>query len=77
MNDKEKHWEESQDDEEYEKLLSNKLYDDCDKLIVIAENADRAFEMTKKYFASWQGDIHINEVNMTIEQVVLARYRHY
>ena len=28
-------------------------YDDCDKLIVIAGNADRAFEMTKKYFASW------------------------
>lgn len=49
-------------------------YDDCDKLIVIAENADRAFEMAKKYFGSWQGDIHINEINMTIEQVLLAHY---
>lgn len=51
-------------------------YDDCDKLIVIAENVDRAFEIAKKYFASWQGDIHINEVDMTIEQVLLAHYRH-
>ena len=50
-------------------------YDDCDTLIVIAENANRAFEIAKKYFGSWQGDIHINEVDMTIEQVLLARYR--
>ena len=28
-------------------------YDDCDTLIVIAENVDRAFEIAKKYFASW------------------------
>lgn len=51
-------------------------YDDCDKLIVIAENADRAFEIAKKYFASWQGDIYVNEVDMTAEYVALAHYRY-
>jgi hypothetical protein len=46
-------------------------YDDCEELIVIAENEDRVFKMTKKYFGPWQGDIHINEVDMTVEQIVL------
>ena len=55
-------------------------YDEFDGLIVVAENKDRALEMVKVgyygecYFKERQGKIHIEEVDLTTEHIVLESY---
>lgn len=56
-------------------------YDQYDGVAVIAENEAQALEMIKEpppfgisYFKSNQGEIHIEEVDLTKPSVVLASY---
>ena len=55
-------------------------YDDFDGLVVVAEDKDRVLEMVKVgyfgkcYFNEWQGEIHIEEVDLTKEHIVLESF---
>ena len=55
-------------------------YDDFDGLVVVAEDKDRVLEMVKVgyfgkcYFKEWQGEIHIEEVDLTKEYIVLESF---
>lgn len=55
-------------------------YDEYDGLVVVAENEDRVLEMVKggyfgkSYFAEWQGEIHIEEVDLTREHIILESF---
>lgn len=55
-------------------------YDDFDALVVVAENEDRALEIVNSgywdgcYFKEYQGEIHIEEVDLTKEYVVITSY---
>jgi hypothetical protein len=55
-------------------------YDDYDAVVVVAENEDRALEIVncahygKSYFKEWQGKIHIEEVDLTKEYVVIESF---
>lgn len=55
-------------------------YDDYDAIVVVAENEDRAFEIAKNnyfghcYFKEHQGEIHVEEVDLTKEHVVLESF---
>lgn len=55
-------------------------YDDCDAVVVVAENEDRALEMIHTgffghcYFKERQGEIHIEEVDTTREHIVLESF---
>lgn len=57
-------------------------YDYYDSLVVVAENEKRALEMAKTgdgdfdgcYFEEWQGEIHVEEVDLTKEYVVLESF---
>lgn len=64
----------------YEVWVDESDYDECDGLVVVAENKDRALEMVNRcyfggcYFKKHQGKIHIHEVDLTKEQVVLESF---
>ena len=51
-------------------------YDQYDSIIVTASNEERALAMAKagNYFEKNQGEIHIEEVNMDKEYVVLKSF---
>jgi hypothetical protein len=56
-------------------------YDDFDSVVVVAENEDRALEMINNggwsgegYFREHQGEIHIEEVDLTVEHIVLESF---
>ena len=61
-------------------------YDEYDGVVLVAENEDRALEIVKTgrycgqcfgrcgYFEKHQGEIHIEEVDLTEEGVVLESY---
>jgi hypothetical protein len=56
-------------------------YDYYDSLIIVAENKERALEMVKhgkwnntSYFEEWQGEIHIEEVDLTKEHIVIESF---
>ena len=52
-------------------------YDDFDAIVLVAENEDRALEMVRNgycggcYFKERQGEIHVEELNLTTEHIVL------
>lgn len=55
-------------------------YDDFDAIVVVAKNKDRALAMVNSgycgdcYFKEYQGEIHIEEVDLTKEHVVLESF---
>lgn len=55
-------------------------YDDFDAIVVVAENEDRAFEIASSnyydhcYFKEHQGEIRVEEVDLTKEHVVLESF---
>lgn len=55
-------------------------WDEYDAIVVVAENEDRALELAKhgnfeeSYFNKWQGEIHVEEVDLTTEHIILASY---
>lgn len=55
-------------------------YDDYDAVIVVAENEDRALEIVdhgncgRGYFREWQGKVHVEEVDLTKEHIVLESF---
>ena len=60
--------------------VNNYDYDDFDAIVVVAENEDRALAIANSgycgncYFKEYQGEIHIKEVDLTKEYVVLASF---
>lgn len=54
--------------------------DECDGVVVVAENKSRALEMVRNnrynenYFYESQGKIHVEEINLTKEHVVLESF---
>lgn len=55
-------------------------YDDYDGIVIVAENENRALEMVNNghygrcYFKERQGKIHIKEVDLTKEYIVLESF---
>ena len=55
-------------------------WDDFDAVVVVAENEDRALAMVNsgylggRYFKEHQGEIHIEEVDLTKEYIVLESF---
>ena len=55
-------------------------WDDFDAVVVVAENEDRALAMVNSgywggcYFKERQGEIHIEEVDLTKEYIVLESF---
>lgn len=56
-------------------------YDDYDAIVVVAENEDRAFEIAngsncydRCYFKEHQGEIRVEEVDLTKEHIVLESF---
>jgi hypothetical protein len=55
-------------------------YDEFDAVVVVAENEDKALAMVENgyydrcYFEKWQGEIHVEEVDLTYEHVVLESF---
>lgn len=49
-------------------------YDDYDAFVVVAENEDRALAMVKNMFEKHQGEIHVEEEDLTTEHVVLGSF---
>lgn len=55
-------------------------YDDFDAIVVVAENEDRAFEIANSncyypcYFKEHQGEIRVEEVDLTKEHVILESF---
>lgn len=49
-------------------------YDDYDSFVVVAENEDRALEMVKDKFEKHQGEIHVEEEDLTTEHIVLGSF---
>ena len=55
-------------------------YDAFDTVVVVARDAERALEMVKNgyygecYFKKWQGEIHVEEVDLTAEHIVLTSF---
>lgn len=55
-------------------------WDDFDAVVVVAENKDRALAMVNSgywgdcYFKEYQGEIHIEEVDLTKEYIVLESF---
>lgn len=55
-------------------------YDEFDGIVVVAENEDRALAMIengyfrKSYFKDRQGKIHIEEVDLTKEYIVMTSF---
>ena len=53
---------------------------ECDGVVVVAENKDKALKMVKNnrynenYFYESQGKIHVEEVDLTKEYVVLESF---
>lgn len=60
--------------------VANWDYDDFDAIVVVARNKDRALEITNNnycshcYFKEHQGEIRIEEVDLTKEHVVLESF---
>ena len=56
-------------------------YDDFDGIVVVAENEERALEIVNtsyyngSYFKARQGEIHIEEIDLTTEHIVLASFK--
>jgi hypothetical protein len=55
-------------------------YDEYDAIVVVAENEDNALNMVKNgyfdgcYFKETQGEIHIEEVDLAKEHIVLTSF---
>lgn len=55
-------------------------WDEFDAIIVVAENEDRALEIVKNgyydgcYFKEEQGEIHVEEIDLTYEHIVLESF---
>ena len=49
-------------------------YDEYDAVVVVAANKENAVAMAKDNFYEWQGEIHVEEVDLTDEYVVLWSY---
>ena len=49
-------------------------YDEYDGFVVVAANETNALKMVKDKFNQWQGEIHVKEVDMTKEHVVLDSF---
>lgn len=49
-------------------------YDEYSGFVVVAANETNALEMVKDKFHEWQGEIHVEEVDMTKEHVVLDSF---
>lgn len=65
----------------YEVWADEYDYDDFMGLVVVAENKDKALDIVKSgyfgrcYFKERQGKIHIEEVDLTTEGVVLESFK--
>ena len=55
-------------------------YDDFDAIVLVAKNEDRALEMINTgyyggcYFKERQGEIHIKELDLTTEHIVIESF---
>lgn len=55
-------------------------YDDFNGIVVVAENKDKALALVESghygwsYFKVQQGEIHIDEVDLSTEQIVLESF---
>lgn len=55
-------------------------YDEYDAIVVVAENEERALAMANSgnwggsYFKNRQGEIHVKEVDLTTEHIVLVSF---
>lgn len=49
-------------------------YDDFDGFIVVAENEYRALAMVKDKFEKHQGEIHVEEEDLTTEHIALGSF---
>ena len=55
-------------------------YDEYDAIVVVAENEERALAMAnsghwgESYFGKSQGAIHVTEVDLTTEHIVLTSF---
>ena len=55
-------------------------YDDYDALVIVAENEESALAMANSgywdgsYFKERQGEIHVKEVDLTTEHIVLESF---
>ena len=55
-------------------------YDDYNGIVVVAENKDKALALVESgyygesYFKAHQGEIYIDEVNLSTEQIVLESF---
>ena len=49
-------------------------YDDFDSFVVVAENEDEAMAMVKDKFEKWQGEIHVEKVDLTAKGIVLGSF---
>lgn len=55
-------------------------YDDYDSIVVVAENEDNALAMANSgyfndsFFKNHQGEIHVKEVDLTTEHIVLTSF---
>jgi hypothetical protein len=55
-------------------------YDDYDSIVVVAENEDNALAMANSgyfndsFFKKHQGEIHVKEVDLTTEHIVLTSF---
>ena len=64
----------------YEIWVDKYDYDDFNGLVIVAENKDRALNMINNgyygrcYFKDHQGEIHIEEVDLTKEHIVLESF---
>ena len=64
----------------YRVYVDKYWYDEFDTIVVVAESADRALEITKNgrsgcgYFKAHQGEVHVEEVDLTTEHIVLESF---
>lgn len=55
-------------------------YDEFDSVVVVAENKDKALEMVNhgyyggSYFEEHQGEIYVEEIDLTKEHIVLESF---
>lgn len=65
----------------YQVYADNCDYEEFDAVVVVAENESRALEMIQTglfghcYFKERQGEIHIEEIDLTKEHIVLECFR--
>lgn len=65
----------------YHVYVNDYDYDDFDSIVVVAENEDRALEMINNggwdgegYFKEHQGEIYVEELDLTYEHIVCESF---